>query len=75
MQRNGLKYENGRVLDPRDGMTYGAMMMLSPDGQKLELRAILGVPEPWHGRTIWNRLRDDAVAAPASPGPTPGPAP
>ena len=32
MQRNGLKYENGTIMDPRDGAVYRAQMTLTPDG-------------------------------------------
>lgn len=59
MERKGLDYDHGTILDPRYGQQWSAEMHLGADGQDLTVRGFLGFAA-FGMNQYWKRLPDCA---------------
>jgi hypothetical protein len=73
MQRKGLTYENGTILDPRDGAVYNARWrgLQRANGtesrwKRLTVRDYLGI-SLFGQSQVWRRLPDNALELPKIP--------
>jgi hypothetical protein len=66
-RHGGAKYEDGHILDPRDGKVWSAELDVTPDNQKLNLRGYVATPLLGQTR-VWTRLPDDTMAPADIPG-------
>lgn len=57
MEKQGSKYDDGKIVDPESGKVYSANMKLLEDGQKLEVRGYIGFSLIGRSQT-WERVED-----------------
>jgi uncharacterized protein (DUF2147 family) len=56
-KRDGLSYEGGAILDPRNGSQYSVELTLAPDYETLTVRGYLGITLLGQSQT-WKRLHE-----------------
>ena len=56
-KRDGLSYEGGSILDPRNGSQYSVELTLAPDNETLTVRGYLGITLLGQSQ-IWKRLHE-----------------
>ena len=67
-KRDGLSYEGGSILDPRNGSQYSVELTLAPDNETLTVRGYLGITLLGQSQ-IWKRLHEtDSEYPPAQAG-------
>lgn len=60
-KQNTHEWENGKILDPKNGKTYNCLIRLTDGGKKLNARGYVGIP--LFGRTqTWVRVNDIQTA-------------
>jgi uncharacterized protein (DUF2147 family) len=59
MKRKGLKYEDGNILDPRDGKVYNSTMEVKDDGRTLDVSGCFWIVCK---AETWSRLPDSQIA-------------
>src|SRR5262245_8175110 len=62
LQRNGLSYEEGTIMDRRDGQPRRTLRRLNPVGQTREVRVYLGIALFGQSQ-IWHKLPDNALSS------------
>jgi uncharacterized protein (DUF2147 family) len=65
-KRDGLSYEGGTILDPRNGSQYSVQLTLAPDNQTLTVRGYLGLTLFGQSQT-WKRLSETDPEYPKPP--------
>lgn len=53
LQKDGSKWDDGKILDPNNGKVYSSKLQVSEDGKTLEVRgyvgfSLLGRSQTWH---------------------------